>query len=130
MTGGSLNMPVAEPTIFEITACNRREGEAGVEMARLLAIVRLAAVCEVLSLDRETIERILQNDPSVCGASNPSAFARLRGMLQRHHEVRKHTVAHDKEAATSLIAEAIVECLRIQTSASRPVENAKQSFIA
>ena len=121
--------PVSKPNIFEITAWNRPQGEAGVEMARLLAIVRLAAVCEVPSLDPETIERVLQNDASVCGANNPSACARLRVMLQRHHEARKPRVERDKEAATSLIVEAIVECLRMPTTTSVPVEG-KQSLAA
>jgi len=99
-------------------------------MARLLAIVRLAAVCGVPSLDGGTMERVLQNDASVCGATNPSAFARLRGMLQRHQQAPKHAAERDNEAATYFIIEAIVECLRMPTSTSIPVEGKQQSLAA
>jgi hypothetical protein len=121
---------VPEADVFQITWSNRGDGEPEVEIARLLAIVRLAAACEVVSLDAGTIERILQNDASICGASNPSAFARLCGLLQRHHEARKHAVERIDEAAASLIVDVIIECLRMQTSRALRGSDAHQSFAA
>lgn len=121
---------VAEPNIFEVTWSTRCDGKTEVQIARLLAIVRLAAVCEVASLDAGTIERILQNDDSVCGASNPSAFGRLCGLLRRHDEARKHAVEGPDEAPTSLIVDVIIECLRMQTSTALHSSETHQSLAA
>ena len=105
---------MSKPDSFEIRWWNRRDDEADEDMARLLTITRLAAFCDVPTLDARTIERILLNDASVCGARNASAFATLRGMLQQHHrKVRKPVFDRLNEAATTLIVEAIVEGLRM-----------------
>ena len=78
------------------------------------------------SLDAGTIAPLLLDDASVCGASNASAFATLRDMLQqRHRKVRKPAFDRLNKAATSLIVDAIVEGLRMQTSG--PAQALKRS---
>ena len=44
-------------------------------------IGRLCAICEVRILDPGVIERVLKKDASVCGTSNPVAFAKLHDMM-------------------------------------------------
>ena len=46
-------------------------------------IGRLCVLCQVRILDPGVIERVLKKDASVCGTSNPSAFARARTLLDK-----------------------------------------------
>ena len=75
-------------------------------------VARLAAVCNVRILDPGVIERILQNDISVCGAKNPLAFDKLRNALKMHYHLREEAVGQIGEAQTQLLIAAIVERLR------------------
>ena len=50
-------------------------------------IARLAIACNVPILDPGVIERVLQNDASVCGARNPAGFEKLRTALKMHYHV-------------------------------------------
>lgn len=47
-------------------------------------IARLALLCDAPILRPGVIERLLQDDASVCGADNRTAFRKLRGMLMFH----------------------------------------------
>jgi hypothetical protein len=42
---------------------------------------RLAIACEIEIFQQGVAERILQNDESVCGRSNPAAFRKIRSHL-------------------------------------------------
>ena len=75
-------------------------------------IVRLATICNVRILDAGVIERVLKNDRSVCGTSNPAAFDKLRNTLMMHYHVREQAVGSLGEAQTRKIVEHIVESLR------------------
>ena len=55
-------------------------------------IGRLCALCQVRILDPGIIERVLKKDASVCGTSNPSAFAMLHDMLMFYFAIRKKSV--------------------------------------
>jgi hypothetical protein len=69
-------------------------------------VARLATICRVPLLDPGVIQRVLDNDASVCGTSNKAAFDKLRQALMMHYHVRDKAVGAIGEAATQ---EAIAE---------------------
>jgi hypothetical protein len=75
-------------------------------------VARLAAACNVRILDPGVIERVLQNDSSVCGSKNPLAFDKLRNALKMHYHLREEAVGQIGEAKTQLLIADIVERLR------------------
>jgi hypothetical protein len=44
-------------------------------------IVRSAKLCAITLDQPNVVERIIQNDPGVCGKDNPAQFQKLRGLL-------------------------------------------------
>ncbi|MGE5089359.1 MAG: hypothetical protein ACM3QY_09570 [Candidatus Levyibacteriota bacterium] len=75
-------------------------------------IARLATICNVRILDPGVVERVLRNDASVCGTSNPLAFEKLRTVLMMHFHVRDKAVESIGEAQTAALIDKIVESLR------------------
>jgi hypothetical protein len=75
-------------------------------------IGRLCAICQVRILDPGIIERVLKNDASVCGTSNPVAFTRLRNMLMFYFANRKLSVEAIGQRQTAQIEAHVVEQLR------------------
>ena len=75
-------------------------------------VARLSVLCGVKILDPGVIERVLRNDASVCGTSNPAAFERLRNMLMMHYTVREKAVRAIGQDATSSLVTAIIERLQ------------------
>jgi hypothetical protein len=75
-------------------------------------IARLATICNVKILDPGVIERVLQNDATVCGSKNPLAFEKLRAAVMMHYSVRNKAVGAIGQSATAYIVEDIVERLR------------------
>jgi len=75
-------------------------------------IARLATICNVRVLDPGVIERVLENDASVCGSANPIAFGKLRNALMMHYHMRQKAVGALGEAGTARIIAEIVETLR------------------
>ena len=75
-------------------------------------VVRLAMLCRVKLLEPGVLERVLKNDATVCGTTNPKAFEKLRGMLIMHYAVRDKVAGEFGEAGTVKIMEKIVERLR------------------
>lgn len=75
-------------------------------------VARLATLCNCRILDPGVIERVLKNDASVCGTSNPAAFEKLRNVLMMHYHIRDKTVSVLGEAQTSRLIAEIVEGLR------------------
>jgi hypothetical protein len=75
-------------------------------------IARLATICRVRILDDGVIERVLKNDASVCGSSNPLAFGKLRSTLMLHYHVREQAVGALGEAQTAALVRRIVGELR------------------
>lgn len=75
-------------------------------------IARLATICKVRILDPGVIQRVLNNDESVCGSKNASAFSKLRNMLMMHFDIRDRAVAGIGEVQTRVILEKIVEQLK------------------
>ena len=75
-------------------------------------VARLAMLCRVKLLDPGVLDRVLKKDASVCGTSNPKAFAKLRDLLVMHYAVRDKVVDSVGQATTVQIMEKIVERLR------------------
>jgi hypothetical protein len=74
--------------------------------------VRLAMLCRIKLLEPGVIERVIRNDASVCGTSNPRAFAMLHGMMKMHYAVRDKMVDALGQAVTVQVVDKIVERLR------------------
>ena len=77
-----------------------------------LEIGQLAKICQVQLLDPGVIERVLHNDPLVCGHQNERAFSKLRQLLMMHYSVRDKAVVAIGEQETMAIIGDIVERLR------------------
>ena len=75
-------------------------------------IGRLCMLCQVRILDPGIIERVLKRDASVCGTSNPLAFAKLHDMLMFYFANRKKSVDAVGQVETAQIEAHVVEELR------------------
>ena len=75
-------------------------------------IARLCLLCQVRILDPGIIERVLKKDASVCGASNPVAFAKLHDMLMFYFANRQKSVDAVGQLQTAQIEAHVVEQLR------------------
>ena len=75
-------------------------------------VARLAAICRVRLLDPGVIERVLNNDASVCETQNKPAFDKLRQALMMHYHVRDKAVTALGEAATAEVIAEIVANIR------------------
>jgi len=75
-------------------------------------IARLSIACNVRILDPGIIERVLQNDASVCGSRNPVGFEKLRTALKMHYHIRGQTAGSMGEAQAAQIVAEIVERLK------------------
>ncbi len=71
-------------------------------------VARLASICRVRLLDPGVIQRVLDNDATVCGTSNQAAFDKLRQALMMHYHVRDKAVGAMGEAATQDVIAEIV----------------------
>ena len=77
-------------------------------------IARHAINCKVPLLDPGVIERVLNNDSSICGTQNAASFAKLRSLLMMHYSVRDRAVVAMGQAETIAMVGEIVERLRAQ----------------
>ena len=75
-------------------------------------VARLASICKVRLLDPGVIQRVLDNDATVCDSANPPAFAKLRQALMMHYHVRHKAVGAMGEAATQDVINEIVANLK------------------
>ena len=75
-------------------------------------IGRLCVLCQVRILDPGIIERVLKKDASVCGTSNPLAFAKLHDMLMFYFANRQKAVDAVGQVETAQIEAHVVEELR------------------
>jgi hypothetical protein len=75
-------------------------------------IAQLAVLCKIALLDPGVIERVLHNDPLVCGTQNKRAFDKLRQLLMMHYSVRDRAVEALGPEETTQIVQDIVARLR------------------
>ncbi len=74
-------------------------------------VARLALLCRVSILDPGVIDRVLQDDMSICGADNKIAFRKLRELLMLHFVVRGKSAGELGQAETAAIERFIIERL-------------------
>lgn len=58
-----------------------------------LKIAQLALICRIRLLDPGVIERVLDNDTSLCHSDHEHTFEQLRGMVFLHYEVQGRLLA-------------------------------------
>lgn len=75
-------------------------------------IARLALVCKVKILEPGVVQRVLDNDASACGTTNPLAFTELREMLMMYFVVREKSVKDLGGVQTAQIEAHIIERLK------------------
>jgi hypothetical protein len=75
-------------------------------------IAQLAVLLDVPILNPGVIERVLQNDASVCAKPKPQSFAKLRGLLMMHYSVRDRAVVQLGIEETQRMILEIAERLR------------------
>lgn len=80
-------------------------------------LMRLSIACRVDLLAPGAIERVLRDDATVCGTSNPRAFAKLRELLMMHYAARRRAVEAIGEAETQGVIAEVVG--RLQARAGR-----------
>ena len=75
-------------------------------------IARLAMLCELRLLEPGVVHRVLKKDASVCGTSNPLAFAKLHDLIMLHLAIRDKSAEAFGEAQTARVEDYIVERLK------------------
>jgi hypothetical protein len=75
-------------------------------------IAKYASICRVNLLEKGIIQRVLNDDATVCGAQNESAFKKMRSLLMLHYSVRQKAVAALGPQETLKIVDEIVARLR------------------
>jgi hypothetical protein len=75
-------------------------------------IAKYASICRVNLLDSGNIQRVLNDDATVCGIQNESAFRKMRSLLMLHYSVRQKAVAALGPQETLKIVDEIVARLR------------------
>lgn len=66
-----------------------------------IEILNMATLCKVRLFDPGVAEKVIDNNDSVCGTNNPSAFKKLRGLLIMHFSTldqAKHQLGADAAA--------------------------------
>jgi len=95
------------PAGFEELAISRQFEDIDREIARL------AILCKVSIMREETLNRIIHDDQSVCGANNPIAFKKLRDLLMLHYGIRERAYetlgAAEAQAIINLVVSRIKE---------------------
>ena len=75
-------------------------------------IAKYASLCKVRLLDAGIIQRVLNDDATVCGAANPVLFKKLRNLLMMHYSVREKAVVALGPQETLHLVDEIVKRLR------------------
>jgi replicative DNA helicase len=74
-------------------------------------LMRLGVACDVQLKDPGVVERILQNDDTVCGRKNPIGFRKLRDLLKATFDSVNKAADRIGPNETKLIVDAITERL-------------------
>ena len=77
-----------------------------------LEIVRQATICQVPLLAPGVVERVLDDDRSVCGVEHEVAFKTLRGLLVMHFVEGRHLAESMGAAQAGSVAHHIRQHLR------------------
>ena len=74
-------------------------------------LMRLSVACNVRLRDPGVIDRILQNDETVCGTKNPIGFRKLHNLLKATYDSINKSVDRIGAEETKLITDALIERL-------------------
>jgi hypothetical protein len=77
-------------------------------------LARLAVICRLPLLDPGVIERVLDNNPAVCGTRNPVGFTKLRELVMTRYGWRERAVSVIGEAKTATLINELVAKLRMK----------------
>jgi len=75
-------------------------------------IAKYASLCKVRLLDPGVIQRVLNDDATVCGTANAAMFKKLRSLLMMHYSVREKAVVALGPQETLRLVDEIVTRLR------------------
>ena len=75
-------------------------------------IAKYASLCKVRLLDPGIIQRVLNDDATVCGTANPAMFRKMRSLLMMHYSVREKAVVALGPQETLRLVDEIVTRLR------------------
>lgn len=75
-------------------------------------IAKYASLCRVRLLDPGIIQRVLNDDATVCGKADPVMFRKLRSLLMMHYSVREKAVVTLGPQETLRMVDEIVARLR------------------
>jgi len=75
-------------------------------------IARMAMLCGVHLLEPGVVRRVLEKDASVCGASNPLAFAKLHDFIMLHLAIRDKAAEAFGQPQIAQVEDYLVERLR------------------
>lgn len=74
-------------------------------------LLRLSVACDVRLRDPGVVDRILQNDATVCGTKNPIGFRKLHNLLKSTYYSINKSVDRLGPEETKRITDALVERL-------------------
>jgi hypothetical protein len=77
-----------------------------------LEIAQMAIMCDVPLFNPGVIERVLQNDATVCGKEKPKAFEKLRALLVMHYTVRDRAAERLGQGEAAAIGQEILAHLK------------------
>ena len=72
-------------------------------------LLRMAIACDVILREPGVIERILNNDETVCGRQNPQAFRKLRSLVMATYQSLNMAIDRIGPEETKMIRDAIIE---------------------
>jgi hypothetical protein len=75
-------------------------------------IARLSMLCDIRILEPGAMERVLRNDPLVCGTNNPVAFDKLRPLLMLHFSIHQKAVDSFGPAQMAQVEDLIINRLK------------------
>ena len=81
-------------------------------------LLRLTVACD-LRLDPPTLQRIMNNDATVCGTPNPVGFRKLRKLVMVTYDSLNKAMDRIGPDETKLILDAIVERIEHQRELGR-----------
>ena len=75
-------------------------------------IGRMATICRAPLLEPGVVDRVLQDDDTMCGTKNAAAFAKLRDLLRMHFLVRQKTADDLGQMPATVLEADVIERLR------------------
>jgi hypothetical protein len=78
-------------------------------------IAKYASICRVDMLQPGVIQRVIDDDPTVCGSYNEASYKKMRSLLLMHYDVRQRAADALGQKETQAIIDEIIARLRART---------------